>query len=338
MNAWLESWSGLWLLEPRWLLLWLGLPLALLARRRSRPAAVDFAPLALYDAAAPRSWRERLRAPLVACEVLGLATAIFALARPVERVRTPREVPGLEILLCLDRSSSMRADDLEARRTRREVAIDAATRFIAARGDDRIGLLAFARYADLLCPPTRDHAALVGALRAVQPVEADGPEDATGIGAAIASAARRLSARPSAEQGRPSRLAILFTDGEENVALSGAEGEISPTAAAQLCAREGIKVYAIAAGSGRRGAEGQWIELDVRALEELARRTGGRAFRARRAADVDQIFRAIDRLERAELEAPEWRSLDRATPFLLAALALLLCAHGAPLVVRRVLP
>ncbi|MBK9383450.1 MAG: VWA domain-containing protein [Planctomycetes bacterium] len=338
MNAWIESWTGLWLLQPAWLLLGLALPLALLARRRYRPASVAFAPSALYDASAPRSWRERLRLPLAGAEVLALVLALFALAQPIERVRTPRDVPGLEILLCLDRSSSMRADDLEARRTRREVAIDAATRFIAARPDDRIGLLSFARYADLVCPPTRDHAALVAALRRVEPVIADGPEDATGIGAAVAGAARRLAVRPGAARERSARIAILFTDGEENVALAGSEAEISPTAAAQLCAREGIKIYAIAAGSGRRGAEGQWIELDVSALEELAQRTGGRAFRARRSADVDQIFRAIDRLERVELEAPEWHALERATPFLLAALALIAIARATALLARGTLP
>lgn len=340
MRAWIESATGLWLVDPLWLALLALLPLALLVRRRARPSALPFAPLVLSAGAhIPRSWRNRLRPALLAAELLALALAVGALARPVERVRVPRETPGLEILLCLDRSSSMLADDLDARRTRREVAVEAATRFIAARAGDRIGLVVFARYADLVCPPTLDHRALVEALQGVEPVAADGPEDATGIGAAVARAAQRLAALPVPASGeRPARVIILFTDGEENVALADAEGEISPTAAAQLCASEGQKVYAIAAGRGRRDADGQWQELDVRALEELARRTGGRAFRARRAADVEQVFAAIDRLEREELSAPEWRVEERFLPFLLAALALAALARGAWLVLARPLP
>lgn len=328
MRLWIENATGYWLQDPAWLWLSIAVPIALLLRWRGSASALPFAPLAIYgDAIAPRSWRQRLRYLPTLLITLAIFLGIIALARPVERVPVPNAAEGLEILLCLDRSSSMLSNDLEAARTRREVAIEAAARFVAVRPDDRIGLLGFARYADLICPPTLDHSALVEALRNTSSVIADGPEDATGIGAAVAEAAQRLVHQPASRDGEHAeRVVILFTDGEENVALAGASDEISPQAAAQLCADQNIKVYAIAAGQGRRAQDGSWIDLDTKALEQMATQTGGRSFRARRALDVGQVFAAIDRLERGPLSAPEWRAEPRFYVFLLPAIALVFAA------------
>src|SRR6185295_2846875 len=137
-------------------------------------------------------------------------------------IALPQLHRGIDILLCLDVSSSMTTPmarigsmtgpSRPASDSRLEVARDAAARFIRGRPDDRIGLLSFARYCDLIGPPTLDHAALLERLADVRAVEADGPEDATAIGAAVARAAQALRSSPS-----QSKLVIVLTDGEENV-------------------------------------------------------------------------------------------------------------------------
>ena len=90
---------------------------------------------------------------------------MLALARPMQRVQMPLETEGIDILLCLDISSSMTANDLDPQLTRLDLAKAAAVEFINGRPNDRIGLIRFARYPDLLCPPTLDHGALEDFIR-----------------------------------------------------------------------------------------------------------------------------------------------------------------------------
>jgi Ca-activated chloride channel family protein len=254
-----------------------------------------------------------------ALQVLGVLLAVVALARPVRRELLPLRAEGIDLLLVLDTSSSMTADDMDRRRTRLEVARDAAAAFARGRPDDRIGLVTFARYADVRCPPTLDHVALAAILREVEPVEGDGPEDATGIGTAVARAAQVLSGSDAR-----SRVAILLTDGEENVATGEAAGEIAPSHAAQLCERLGVRVYAIAAGPAAPATESSPAGRDDRPLERLARRTGGAFHRAQDAGAVSAVFARIDALERTPIEEPRWAVEDRFLAFLAAALVLVL--------------
>src|SRR5262249_8723088 len=151
-------------------------------------------------------------------------------ARPVERTQIPHQHPGIDILLCLDLSSSMAATDLDPQQDRLQVAKAAARRFVDARASDRIGLLCFARYPDLRCPLTLDHAALQQVVERVAMMPNDSPEDATGIGTALCRAAAVLRA----SQAR-AKVVILLTDGEENVATVQTPDEIAPLHAAQLC-------------------------------------------------------------------------------------------------------
>ena len=197
------------------------------------------------------------------------------------------------------------------------VASAAAAAFARARPDDRIGLVTFARYPDLLCPPTLDHDALLEILAGVAPVESDGPEDATGLGAAVARAAKAL--RDSASS---SRVVILLTDGEENVALSGMRGEIPPAQAGQLARKLDVRVYAIQAGVGRRSPTGAWTRLDTKPVEGLARRTGGAFHQVRDAGTLDAVYARIDQLETAPLQTPRTVLEDRHLPFLVLALVL----------------
>jgi Ca-activated chloride channel family protein len=309
------------LLHPWLLLPALLVPAVLWLRRRRPPPAVLFAPAPLL-AGIPPSPRVRLLPLPGLLTAAALALAAVALARPVERVPLPLRTEGADLLLCLDLSSSMTARDLDPSRTRLEVARDAALRFLRGRPGDRVGLLGFARYPDVRCPPTLDHGALETILRGVAPVEGDGPEDATGLGAAAARAAEAL------RNGKArSRVALLFTDGEENVATSGAPGSILPSHAAQLCRELGVRVYAVAAGPG-----------DAAALGEAAAATGGRLFRAKDADAVEAVFREIDALERTSFEKDRFAVEERFQPLLWSALALLLLGRILAATWLRVIP
>lgn len=341
MSAWLERMLGVTLLDPA--LLWLAVlvPLALLRPWRRKPPALPLAAAGLLgigsavgkDGAFPGSWRTRLLPLPRALQALGLLVLVVALARPAESARIATPSAGLDLLLCLDTSSSMTANDMDRRRTRLEVARDAALEFVRGRPEDRIGLLTFARYPDLRCPLTQDHEALGTLLRAVTPVAADGPEDATGIGAAVARAAALL-------QGATTRSAaiVLLTDGEENVAVTGAPREIAPAHAAQLCERLGIRVHAIAAGTGRQDPSGAWRPPDTRALQALARATGGAYLEARDAGAMAAVYARIDALEKTPAPVHEVIFLERWLPFLLLALGLVVAGRLLGATALRVLP
>ena len=284
--------------DPAFLVLLLSLPVALwLGLRTGRPA-LPFPTLGLWSEGVPTTLRARLRWVPRLLSLLGLVLVVFALARPVRRTALPPEREGIDILLCVDLSSSMSSLDLDPQRTRLDVARDAAARFIQDRPDDRIGLIGFARYPDLRCPLTLDHDALTLLLRDLRTVTSDGPEDATGLGTAVARAAQVLQRSEA-----PSRVVIVFTDGEENVALRGRPGEIAPAHAAQLCERQGVRVYPIVAGRGRRDAEGRFVPIDTVPMEELADRSGGTFHLARDAQAVDAVYGAIRcRLGRPHVE------------------------------------
>ncbi|MEQ8763719.1 MAG: VWA domain-containing protein [Planctomycetota bacterium] len=322
----LESWLGVSLQAPWLLLLWLLIPLAGLVRWRLGRSAVFFAPTAVLGRNPPLlrettpfpiSMRVRSRVIPIFLQMIAAALGVVALARPVERAPLPLRIEGIDIVLCLDVSSSMKANDLDPKRTRLDVVKEAAARFIEDRPQDQIGLVAFARYPDLLCPPTLDHAALSRILADLEVVESDTAEDATGIGTAITRAETVLQSSDAR-----SKVVILLTDGEENVASADRPEEIAPIHAAQLGEQLGIRVYTIAAGKGRPSAGGEWIPLDTEQVRTVAERTGGRFFEAKDASDVTAVYGDIDALEKVQLEAPRYRLEDRFLPWLLAAIGL----------------
>ena len=316
--------------QPWFLLLALLVPIALWRRRRRRAPTVLFAPAVQ---GLPRTWRVRLLPVPRALQVFGLLLLVVALARPMKRVSLPHTTEGIDMMLCLDTSSSMATNDLDPMRTRLEVAKAAAAYFVAGRPDDRIGVIAFARYPDVRCPPTLDHRALQEFLKGVAQVRSDGPEDATGIGTAVARAAQLL--RGGAAK---SRVVILLTDGEENVATARTPDEIAPLHAGQLCRRLGVRVYAIAAGLGKRTQSGEWVDLDTRQIRRLAVATGGKFFEARDADAVAGVYREINALERIEFEEPRYRMAEAFLPFLAAALALLVLGRLMESTVLAVMP
>lgn len=319
MSGAIERMIGYTLRDPGVLWLAVLLPAALFFAARRPASCLRFAP-PFGDL--PRSIRTRARFVPMALQVLGLLLVVVALARPAEREALPVESEGIDILLCIDTSSSMTATDLDPRRTRLAVARDAAAAFIRGRRHDRIGLITFARYPDLRCPLTRDHGALAEILAGVVAVAGDGPEDATGFGAAVARAAQVLQARPDR-----SRVVILLTDGEENVAVKGASNEIAPAHAAQLCEQLGVRVSSIAVGLERIDAKGERVRLDTRPLQRLAARTGGTFHEARDAGALDAVYARIDALEKAPVEKPRFVFADRFLAFLVLGLGLLVAGR-----------
>jgi Ca-activated chloride channel family protein len=336
VSALFERLTGCVLLEPGWAVLALFVPLVLLAGRRRASRAVLFGPAALLaadgtagSAALPRTWRTWCAPLPKLLQAAGLVLLVVALARPVRRDRLPMETRGVDIVLCLDVSSSMTADDMDARRTRLTVAADAAARFVAGRPSDRIGLLCFARYPDMRCPPTLDHAALRSVLSGVATVPSDGAEDATGIGTALAAAAQALGGSDA-----KSKVAILLTDGAENVATAQSRDEIAPLHAAQLCRDLGVRVYVVAAGA-RTAAT---AAADLEQVRRVARLTDGRLFPAADAAAVDDVYASIDAIEKAATAQPRYLVEERYAAFAACALGLILAGVVLRTSVLDVLP
>ena len=301
MTRWLEfSFAA-----PAWFGLLALLPLAWWLRRRRRPVAVRYARVDVL-ARGPRAgvFLRRLRTVL---RTVAIVAATVALARPQSGARAERaRGEGIDIMLVLDISSSMLAEDFQPL-NRLAVAKDRVKAFIRGRRDDRIGLVSFAGEALTQVPLTVDYPVL---LSAVDNVEAGTGqlEDGTAIGTAIATAANRLRAA----SGR-SRVMLLLTDGENN------RGSIDPRTAAQAAALFDVRIYAIGVGSEgtapipvSRGVfglryENRAVRIDEGLLEDIARSTGGRYFRARDAAALERIYQQIDQLERTPTRIARYR-------------------------------
>ena len=306
--------------------LWLGaLAVVVWFARRGRSRGIEFAAPASL-ASLPVTWRARCAALPQWLTALAMLSLLLALAQPVQVRPLPPMTPGSDLMLCLDSSSSMAAEDLGLGTTRFDLARRLAAQFVGGRHHDRLGVVAFARYSDLRCPLTGDRDTVVRILEAAAMVEPEGKEDATAIGAAVGTAAQAL-----VRGGRKGRVVVLVTDGEENVALPGAEAEIAPLHAAQLCRQEGIRVHAIVVGAGNRKADGRTVPIDTTAVQQLTRATGGRFYTATDAQALASVYAAIDAMEQspvvpAGMVAVGWWKPALAVGLLLLAAARLLAA------------
>lgn len=279
---------------PWALLLLLLLPAWWLWRRRRRPPAIVFSRVAAL-AKGPHAGRGIART-LFTLRNLALLALIVALARPRSGARAENVTSdGINIVLAIDISSSMLAQDFQPN-NRLEVAKQKVKQFVASRRSDRIGIVAFSGEALTQVPLTTDYPVV---LAAVDNLAAGQLEDGTAIGTAIATAANRLRDAPG-----KSRVLILLTDGENN------RGSIDPRTAAQAAGTIGIRIYTIGVGTegmapvpvgrGLFGLryENRPVRIDEPLLTEVATSTGGRYFRARDAAALQNIYSQIDRLER----------------------------------------
>jgi Ca-activated chloride channel family protein len=317
--------SGLQFVSPWALLLLLALPVWWIWRRRHRPPAIVFSRVQVLERG-PHAGRG-VTVALFALRNLLLAGAIIALARPRSGARAENVTSqGINIVLAIDLSSSMLAQDFQPQ-NRIEVAKDVVKRFIAARGSDRIGVVAFAAEALTQVPLTTDYPVVNAAVDNLAPGQL---EDGTAIGTAIATAANRLRTAP----GR-SKVMIVLTDGENN------RGAIDPRTAAKAASAFGIKIYTVGVGTegmapvpvgrGLFGLryENRPVRIDEPLLTDVANQTGGRYFRARDAAALQRIYEQIDQLER---EPVQTRSYVRFTELFRWPLAVALVALTLELV------
>ncbi len=265
------------LLDP-WFLLALPVVWLLFFWRLFRPrAALPAANVAIVGGL-PRTLRTRLRALPLIVQVLALSALTVALSRPVTRDVRPLKELGVDIVLLVDISSSMRATDMNdaQNQTRVSAAREKALQFAKARTSDRVGLVTFARFPQLRCPITLDQQALAAFLKDVEAVHPQSEEDGTGIGIALSKAVKLLE-----DSEAKSRVVVLLSDGEETI------GTIMPDEAAKLAKDADVRVHTIGIGKPRvvhTFLGTQMIPVDFSALEGIAKTTDGRFFAA---ADAD---------------------------------------------------
>ena len=270
---------------------------------------------------APKSVRYYLRHLPFVLRTAAYALLVVALARPQgieQNVRTSTE--GIDIMLSIDVSGSMLARDFKPDRI--TAAKEVAASFISDRVGDRLGLVVFAGEAFTQSPLTTDQSTLQTLLARIR---SGLIEDGTAIGNGLATAINRLR-----ESEAKSKVIILLTDGVNN------RGEIAPMTAAEIARAQGIRVYTI--GVGTRGTApypavdmfgnmtfiNQKVEIDEKALTEIARLTGGRYFRATDKEKLQAIYDEINQLEKSRVEVTERITYHELfLGWVLAALALL---------------
>ena len=310
--------------QPEWLALLLVVPLVgawewWRARRRS--AGLRFSSVAPAKAAPPSIWA-RLRWLPATLRMLALALGIVALARPQDHDTVQeRFAEGVDIMLVLDTSTSMRAQDFQPNRF--EAARDVAAEFIRSRLSDRVGLVVFAAQAFTQTPLTLDYDFL---LRMLEEVETGMIEDGTAIGTALAMAVARLK-----DSTAESKVIVLLTDGQNN------RGEIDPVTAAEVAETMGVRVYSIGVGAygeapfifddpfvGQRRRMVP-VEIDEEMLTNVAERTGGRYFRATNKQALRDVYAEIGELEKTKIEERVYTDVtERYAAFLWPAFLLLL--------------
>ena len=275
---------------------------------------------------APKSMRVRLIHLPMVLRCLCFVLIVCAMARPQTHTSWDNKtVEGIDIMLAMDVSTSMLAEDLKPNRI--EAAKDVATEFVSGRANDNIGLTIFAGEAFTQCPMTTDHASL---LRLLQDMRTDIAargliDDGTAVGMGLANAVSRLK-----DSKAKSKVVILLTDGSNNM------GDISPMTAAEIAKSFGIRVYTIGVGTNKVApypmpvAGGvQYVnipvEIDTQTLRDIAQTTDGNFYRATNNAELKKIYRDIDKLEKTKFNVSHFaKRYEAYQPFALAALLVLL--------------
>ncbi len=270
----------------------------------------------------PISYKEILSHALFGLRMLVLSLLIVALARPQssnswENVSTQ----GIDIVLALDISGSMLAQDLKPDRL--EASKNVAIEFISGRPDDRLGLVVFSGESFTQCPLTTDHAVLINLFK---DIKSGMIEDGTAIGVGLANAVKRLK-----DSDAISKVVILLTDGVNN------KGAIDPLTAAELAKAFGLRVYTIGVGSegmakypvqdmfGRTRMVSMEVEIDEETLQQISDITDGKYFRATDNKKLRQIYQEIDMLEKSKINVKEFsRKEEEYLPFVLAGFIILL--------------
>ena len=308
---------------------WLG------ARGERRTGALRFSALDMARQAGNgiSVWLPRVPALLGA---VGVTAVIVALARPQTGITSETLLTeGIDIIMVMDVSSSMLAEDLKPNRL--QAAKGVAADFVGGRRNDRIGLVAFAGEAFTQAPLTLDYSVVQSLIGELQ---VGIIEDGTAVGMGLGTAVKRLQASDA-----ETKVVILLTDGRSN------RGEIGPVTAARMAQALGVRVYTV--GVGTRGNAPvpiadplvgtrlvpMRVDIDEPTLQEIAELTGGRYFRATDNESLTSIYEEIDQLERTEIEVENFTQYAERFPVVLAfGLLLLLMEVGLAQTVLRKLP
>ena len=296
-----------------------------LKRKKTEPT-LQVSTTRMY-AKAPKSWKVYLlHAPFV-LRVVTFVMIVLVLARPQTTDNWQNsEIEGIDIMLAMDVSTSMLAEDLKPNRL--EAAKQVAAEFVNGRPNDNIGLTIFAGEAFTQCPLTTDHAVLLNLFNGIRTDIAQRGliEDGTAIGMGLANAVSRLK-----DSKAKSKVIILLTDGVNN------RGDISPLTAAEIAKQFGIRIYTIGAGTNGTAPYPmptsfgiQYVnvpvEIDEQTLSQIAGMTEGKYFRATSKAKLEAVYKEIDKLEKTKLNVKEFskREEDFAVFALIAFACLLL--------------
>jgi len=294
--------------QPYYLILLLILPILIFwyfKKGQNQEATVRFSNLDLIPDTIIRSGQIK-NIIFIMGRLLIMLFIILALARPrlSDTIReTNTEI--IDILLVIDQSSSMLAQDFKPNRL--EAAKEVAKTFIKDREGDRLGIIVFAGESYIQCPLTQDIDVLLNFTDEIEIIDRE--HDGTAIGMAIANSINRLR-----ESEAKSKTIILLSDGSNN------QGELEPITAAELAAKFDIKIYTVAAGThglapypvsdawGRQVIQKVQVDVDEESLKEIADITGGQFFRATDNKSLQKVYEAIDALERTEIEVTEYQN------------------------------
>ena len=288
---------------------------------------------------APRSWRVTLMPIQLLLRLAVFVLLVLVLARPQTQNSWKNEtMEGIDIMLAMDFSTSMLAEDLKPNRI--EAAKQVAADFVIGRPNDNIGLTIFAGEAFTQCPMTTDHASLLNLLHNVRTDIAQRLiEDGTAIGMGLANAVSRLK-----DSKAKSKVVILLTDGSNN------RGDLSPMTAAEIAKSFGIRVYTIGVGTNKVApypmpvAGGvQYVnipvEIDTKMLSDIAAATDGDFYRATNNKELQQIYKEIDKLEKSKLNVKKYsKRYEAYQPYAIVAIILLLLEILLRITVFRKLP
>jgi Ca-activated chloride channel family protein len=280
-------------------------------------------------AGAPKTTRQRLYPILYVLRLAVITLVVIALARPQSKLsRKEMKVDGIDIVLTLDVSGSMLAEDFNPNRL--EAAKKVAANFIEGRQNDRIGLVIFSGEAFTQIPLTIDHRVLLNQLSKIKSGQL---KDGTALGDGLATAINRIK-----DSKAKSKVIILLTDGVNNM------GSMDPATAAEIAALYDIRLYTI--GVGRHGMapypfpnilggvtyQNVPVELDESLLTNMAESTkDGHYFRATNKKSLQQIFNQIDTMEKTKIDVTRYsQTKDEYFPFLLTAVICL----GAEILLR----
>lgn len=294
-------------------------------RGRRQSAYIRFADTSFFSRL-PRSWRAYCRHMLFVLELSAMTLLFIALARPQSSSTNQKvNVEGIDIVMTIDISSSMLAQDLKPDRL--EAAKEVGSDFIKGRPDDRIGLVVFASETFTQVPLTTDHGMVLNMLKDMR---CGMLEDGTAIGDGLASSVSRLK-----DSEAISKVVILMTDGDNNA------GSVDPSTAAEMAKLFGVRVYTIGVGTrgkapypvhdqyGRKYFQQLDVNINEPLLQQIADETGGKYFRATSNEKLEQIYAEIDQLERSKIEVNEFKRVhEEFLPFVLWATALLLLAFA----------